>query len=100
MDILKEWSDNKQRYYLTIDQMWYVFWHNNHVSPPKEYVKDKFIKYIDSALGINSNSTDERFIKMIEKKYPHEDTYHYFEDMICHIVVMFINNNIKGSDDE
>ena len=100
MDILKEWSHSKQHYYRTIDQMWHVFWHNNHVSPPKEHIKDKFIKYIDSALGINSNTTDERFIKMVEKKYPHEDTYHYFEDMICHIVVMFIYNNIKGSDDE
>ena len=84
MDILKEWSHSKQHYYRTIDQMWHVFWHNNHVSPPKEHIKDKFIKYI----------------KMVEKKYPHEDTYHYFEDMICHIVVMFINNNIKGNDNE
>jgi len=84
----------RKEFYTIIDDEWAKFWSGGHVTAPK--VKSKFLTYIENAFGIVDKTTEDRFEKMIHKLYPHEDCFYHFDDMIRHVIVMFIENTING----
>ena len=91
---------NRFLFFKIVDNEWNYFWHSANVPAP--LICGQFIKYFEELLGVDVNelTTEERFLKLMDKKYPitrdKKETYYEFEEFISHAIIMFLENKIGG----